>query len=59
MIEYLVILYAVKYRDVLFEPAAANDSIERSLEPGAGIDFEPAPPDNVIPMRRKTWPSYS
>ncbi len=54
MIESLLILWLVKYRDVLFE-RAANDPIERSLEPGAGIDYELAPPDNVIPIRRNKW----
>ncbi len=41
MIEYLLILLAIKYRDLLsFDTAHAGD-IDRSLEPGAGIDFEP------------------
>ena len=39
MIEYLIALWLVKYRNLLIEPRV--DPIDRSLEPYAGLDYEP------------------
>lgn len=56
MIEYLILLLMVKYRDgfsarVVNEP----DEMDWHLKCGAGLDWVPPERDNVIPLRRDQW----
>lgn len=56
MIELLILLGIVKYREFLFTgEARAPDEIDRSLEPYAGLDHKFDEPSNVIPIRGRKW----
>lgn len=52
MIDYLILLWLAKYREALHMAPAndAGDPVDRALEPGAGLDWQP--PERVRPQLR-------